>query len=86
MMLRKMILIGVITFSTSACTTKLINVHEPLELENPCVFEKFTETEKDSMTEDVGRKIFRNQKGCEIRAELNRKKAELHNKAHASKD
>lgn len=84
-------LIGVTVFSlfiTGCCSREVVTqtIHVPLALQNPCVFEKFTESEKDTMTEAVGRKIFRNQRGCEITHEENTGQVSVHNKAHTSKE
>ncbi len=85
-MFKRMILIGAITFSVVACSHAPVYVHVPLEIDNPCIFEKFSEEEKDTMTEAVGRKIFRNQQACKVRAQLNQDKVTLHNEKHSGKD
>jgi len=75
-----MIAIGVITFS---CTNKLKLIHEPLSIPNQCIFEKFTEEEKTSMIEDVGKKIYRNQQNCRIRQDRIDALIKNHNDAHS---
>lgn len=75
-----MALIGAII--SSACVEKQSIIHQPLILPEQCIFEKFTEAEKDSMIESVGRKIFRNQKNCEAREVRRKHLIEQHNEAH----
>ena len=76
-----MIVTGAIGFS-GCSTTKHIIAHVDLQLESPCVFEKFTESEKDTMTEDVGRKIYRNQQSCLIHQKANYARIQAHNRLH----
>ena len=76
-----MIITGSLIFS--ACTSTMhIIAHVDLQLESPCVFEKFTESEKDTITEDVGKKIYRNQLSCEIHSKANYARIQAHNNAH----
>ena len=74
-----MILIGVITFS--GCETIKV-VHVPMNHLPICEFEKFTKEEKASMTEAVGRKIYRNQERCRIDKKRIDDLIDAHNKAH----
>jgi len=79
-----MILTGAIL--SSACSSvKYKNIHVALESDTPCVFEKFTEAEKDSMIEPVGKKIHRNQQSCFIRYDENADMLNAHNQAHQDK-
>ena len=76
-----MILIGGTVFN--GCSTKYAIIHIPLEIESPCVFEKFTEEEKQAITlEATGRKIYRNQQGCIIRHQKNSAIMQTHNELH----
>lgn len=86
MSLIKKLMIGVIAFSATACSHNPVYVFVPLEVTSPCEFEKFTPEEIATISEPVGRKIFKNQRRCEINAEALLKKIELHNKVHSSKD
>jgi len=74
-----MILTGTIIFS---CSTEYKNIHKPLFIPSQCNFEKFTESEKDSMTENVGRKIYKNQNNCKLRQVRISDIINAHNKAH----
>ena len=74
------ILIGGIISSCS--TTKYRVIHKPITLPDTCIFEKFSEAEKISMVESVGRKIFRNQETCRIRQLRIRALIKAHNEAH----
>lgn len=75
-----MIVIGA---TISSCATKLKLIHEPLLIPEQCIFEKFTEKEKDSMIEDVGKKIYRNQQNCRIRQDRINALINAHNDAHS---
>lgn len=75
-----MIATGAIIFSCSS--TKYELIHKPLILLEQCIFEKLTEEEKDSVTNDIGSKIYRNQKNCEIRQERIESNVKSHNEAH----
>lgn len=75
------ILIGAIAFS-GCSTTRHIIAHVDLALETPCQFEKFTESEKETMSENVGRKIYRNQQSCKIHYNRNHVMLIQHNKSH----
>jgi len=60
------ILIGLT--ASSGCT-QYINGHVPLSLPHNCIFEKFTQEEKDYLGsapagDKIGRKIYRNQNAC----------------------
>ena len=74
-----MILIGAIIFS---CSTEYKIIHKELSIPDQCLFEKFTEIEKDSMVESVGRKIYRNQLNCEIRQKRINDIIFIHNEVH----
>ena len=70
-------------FLVSSCTTtKYKVIHKQNVLLENCIFEKFTEEEKISMIEAVGRKIYRNQENCRIRHERNQEINKAHNLAH----
>ena len=72
MKLLKTILVLIIWIGCSSCgTTKYINSHVDMEIENPCVFESYTLEEKLSMTKNVGEKTLRNQDSCRIRHQRN---------------
>lgn len=81
-----MILIGVITFS--GCTSvKYRNTHSQLTLPHNCIFEKFTQEEKDylksaAIGDKIGRKIYRNQNACKLRQERINSLTKVHNEAH----
>lgn len=76
-----LIVIGGLGFSACS-TTKHIIAHVDLDLESPCVFEKFSELEKDTMSEEVGKKIYRNQQSCVIHQKANYDKLQVHNRLH----
>ena len=76
-----MVLIGVI-ISSSCSTTRYRNIHLDLALQTPCIFEKFTEEEKQVMSEPIGQKIYRNQQSCKIRYQKNYDIISAHNEAH----
>lgn len=78
---KKTLLILVIGATASSCST-IKMVHVPLDPTPICVFEKFTEKEKDSMTEQVGKKIDRNQQTCLIDRERLYRVIKAHNEAH----
>ena len=73
-------MIGAITFSCSSTKYKII--HKALIIPTQCNFEKFNESEKESMTELVGRKIYNNQENCRIRQERINSLINAHNEAH----
>lgn len=84
----KLILMILIGATISSCGTKIkyLNTHVDLVIPSNCdQFERFTEEEKDSMTEDVGRKIYRNNNACEARQARIDELVEAHNKVHAEK-
>jgi hypothetical protein len=66
----------------NGCKTQTIIIHEPLAVPSNCIFEKFTEEEKNSMIESVGRKIARNQEACRNRDERINTLIKEHNEAH----
>jgi len=72
-------------FLLSSCGDKYLTTHKPFNLLPNCAFEKFTEEEKNSMTEQVGKKISRNQNGCTSRQMRNESNAKAHNDAHLDK-
>jgi len=74
------VLIGVIV--SSGCIDRYRVIHVPLELDSPCEFAKFTEAEKDSMSEAVGVKIDSNQNNCYENDKANQKIIEVHNEEH----
>ncbi len=83
-------LLKILTILTGAtlfngCGTTLKIVHVPANLDNPCIFELFTESEKDSMDQEVGKKIFRNQSSCKIRQTKNSAIIKKHNALHKAK-
>ncbi len=80
-MLKKImiVLIGVIV---SSCGTTKVKIHVPLELTSPCEFTKFTEVEKNSMTEAVGMRIDKNQNNCYANEKANQKILIEHNEKH----
>lgn len=79
-----MVLIGAIVFS--GCSTQLKIIHVPVDLKDPCLFEKYTESEKDTMSEEVGRKTARNQNACRIRHQRNNDIIKKHNESHTKED
>ncbi len=81
-MLKKLLILMIGVLGSSGCIDRYRIIHEDLALEPVCVFQKFTESEKDSMTEEVGRKIYHNQQTCRINEEVNTKLVTSHNKAH----
>ena len=82
-MIRNTLISLCMLFLVSSCTTtKYKVIHKPNVLLENCIFEKFTEEEKDSMIEAVGRKIYRNQENCRIRHERNQEINKAHNEAH----
>ena len=80
--MKALILLLTIVLISSCCSTKYVNIHKDLNLASNCQFEKFSEDEKDSMIEAVGRKIYRNQEVCRLRQERNDSDLEAHNSAH----
>jgi hypothetical protein len=75
----------ILLLTSCATSTKYIVVHEPLKIKPICIFEKFTEAEKDTMTNEVGSKIYRNQQTCKIKENTAIKDINTHNEAHNDK-
>jgi len=67
---------------TGCGQTKYRVIHKPLAIPSQCNFDKFTEEEKNSMTQDVGMKIYTNQEGCRIRQDRIEYLIKTHNEAH----
>jgi|15BtaG_2_1085339.scaffolds.fasta_scaffold01351_4 hypothetical protein len=74
------VLIGAIV--SSGCIDRYRVIHVPLELDSPCEFAKFTEAEKDSMSEAVGVKIDSNQNNCYVNDKANQAIIKKHNEEH----
>lgn len=70
---------------TGCGTKQIVVIHDPLVIPSQCNFKKFTEEEKDSMTEEVGSKIYQNQERCRIRQVRIDTIIEDHNEAHKKK-
>ena len=81
--MRTLIFIFMIILLSGCGSTKYRVIHKDLTLSRNCMFEKFTEDEKDSMIEAVGRKIYRNQENCRLRQERNDSDLKSHNEAHS---
>lgn len=58
-------------------------IHKPISIPTQCNFEKFTPKEILSITENVGKKIYRNQESCRLRQERIDSIIKAHNKAHS---
>lgn len=84
-LLKILILIIGVILSSSCSTTRYKIIHLDLESSTPCVFEKFTDLEKQEMSETIGRKIYGNQQSCKIRYQANYDKLSAHNQAHKGK-
>lgn len=84
-LLRILILItgGIIFSGCSSVKYKLI--HKSLELDNPCIFQKLTESEKAVILESTGRKIDHNHQSCEIQHKKNSGILQAHNELHQDK-
>ena len=67
---------------TGCCSKQIELIHKPLTIPTNCIFEKFTEDEKESMSENVGRKIYKNQITCKVRQKRIGDIIDAHNKAH----
>lgn len=73
----------IIWIGCSSCTsTKYLNTHVNVEIDDPCVFEKYTLEEKQSMTRQVGERTLRNQDSCRIRSNKNNAIINAHNELH----
>jgi len=75
-----MIAFGAITFS--GCATKLKVIHKALVIPKNCEFVKFTEAEKETITDQVGKKIYLNQHSCILRQQRINAIISAHNEAH----
>jgi len=78
--MRKLLILLCITMV--GCGTKYRVIHKPLFIPEQCIFEKFTQLEINSMIEEVGKKIARNQDNCRIRQVRINALIEAHNQAH----
>ena len=76
-----MITTGALAFN-GCSTTRYKIIHVDLELSTPCVFQKFTESEKVAMSGAIGRKIYRNQQSCRILHQKNSGIIQTHNELH----
>lgn len=76
-----MVLIGATLFS-QGCSTKYKNVHVKMTPIEICSFDRFSDEEKETMTNDVGSKIARNQNDCRVDRDKYNTLIELHNEAH----
>jgi len=72
----------VLAMLSTGCSTNTVVIHRDIHIKDPCIFEKFTEAEKNSMIEPVGKKIYRNQENCRIIHKENSNNAKAHNEAH----
>ncbi len=70
---------------TGCCSPQIKLIHKPLTIPPNCIFEKYTDSEVDSMTENVGRKIYTNQVSCNIRDKRINDIIRAHNTAHGGK-
>ena len=70
---------------TGCCSKQIELIHKTLSIPPNCIFEKFTDSEIESMTENVGRKIYRNQITCTVRNQRINDIIQAHNKAHGVK-
>jgi len=87
MKLLKTILVLITWIGFSGCaSTKYINTHVDLAIDDPCVFERYNLDEKLSMTREVGEKTLRNLDSCRIRYQANYDIIQAHNKAHKGSD
>lgn len=66
----------------SGCDPEYRVIHQSFVLADQCLFEKFTEEEKSTITDSVGQKIYRNQDNCRLRHIRNLDNVKNHNKAH----
>ena len=76
-----MILIGAILLC-NCTTTKYKNIHVDLDITQTCIFQPYTESEKDSMSESVGKKTYSNQQECLNEKEKNHAIIQAHNELH----
>ena len=82
----KIMMVLITWIGCSSCTsTKYINTHVDLEIDDPCVFERYSLEEKLSMTREVGEKTLRNQDSCRIRHQSNSVILAKHNELHQDK-
>lgn len=85
MTLSKIILVLITWIGCSSCvSTKYLNTHVDLEINDPCVFESYSLDEKLSMTKNVGEKTLRNQDSCRIRYQENSAIITEHNELHSN--
>lgn len=76
-----LVLVGGIQFS---CTKdRLVNIHNDMKLDDPCVFEKFTALEIAELSEQAGSRIARNQENCRIIRNGNIEYMQAHNQEHS---
>ena len=72
MTLLKRILVLIIWIGCSTCaSTRYINTHVDVIIDDPCVIVRNSLEEKLSMTKSVGEKTLRNQDSCHIRHQRN---------------
>lgn len=79
-----------ILLTLSSCThKKLVIVHKPLVIENPCPYTPLNKQQKDYLRKETGHTIayliLKNKLDCESRAITNQKIIDAHNKAHSKK-
>ncbi len=82
----KILILLTIVLISSCSSINYVNIHKDLFLAKNCQFEKFTEDEKGSMIQAVGRKIYRNNETCRLRQERNDFDLKSHNEAHNDKN
>ena len=70
---------------TGCCSKQIELIHKPLTIPPNCIFDKFTDSEIESMSENVGRKIYNNQITCKVRQTRIGDIIAAHNKAHGDK-
>jgi len=68
---------------TGCCSPQIELIHKPLTVPPNCIFDKFTNKEIESMTESVGRKVYKNQITCTVRDRRINDIIQAHNKAHS---
>jgi len=81
-LLRILILITGATIFEGCTVTRHVTSHADLPTGSPPAFRKFTEEEKDSMTEAVGRKIDWNHQSCILNHKSNVSLIIKHNAIH----
>ena len=75
----------IILLLSGCCTPKIKLIHEPVEVPNNCIFEKFTESEKALMSNSIGQRIYRNQERCRLRNNRINDIINAHNQEHGDK-